>query len=994
MSSTRDFQIQISDANVTIRLVEKTSRILRPAKEESISIEQWPLEKAGQISAISRLESAIEANEPGVLLSDDRTQFILSHAFVASLSDAQAQALGLPSTTPFTLSLASTGALLKPETLISTKWLGTAGREVFPKRQGAFLSQGESRYRIPEAFYQVLEAAQKLAVETDLGERMTLLASVVDNLHQSGLHIDADQQITRMKIVHASSMSLDVRNDAASVEFDPVLFGRDVTDEASDEVVVEASRTLLTPVQQDAFANQFRRQSSVNSTYLADGTYVLIDPALKVAANVVKRMQSAPVEDRHRFVRSPQSFIADELRDQGFDDEFVEEMAASALVITDQLSARVKEIGVWTPPVIPFQQRDKNDWQSIVYGIQVAGVNVPIPETKLTGVIENVIQAIEAKTPSIEFDGHQIPADEKTLKALNAIRQQGLNLPPIDIPDPAEEDGVDDQDVLPDEPSVRNAVLVESNFSDEAYIAKSKARTHFDGFEKPAGLLNQPKDHQEVGIGWLQECWAVGYSGALLADDMGLGKTFQTLGFLSWLKSKRKSLSMKAMPVLIVAPTSLLGTWQAEAKLHLADNSLGHMTLLYGTELRSHKVVAGRGNEVTTGQSMLNLEALKSSDWVLTTYETMRDYHLSLSQVPFSCVIFDEMQKVKNISSMMTNAAQALNGDFLLGLTGTPVENSLQDIWTLFDTLMPGALGLGSLKDFASYYTDDELTQDEKDARAAQLSERFLSRIDNRPPPMLRRLKSDVAKDLPQKIEQKVDGAMPQVQADAYHEALMFLREGKNRNQKIKGFQDMRRVSLHPRAPENAGDNLNDYINQSARLQALFAILDKVHAAGEKALVFVESIGMHEWLSVYLKVRYNMDHKPDRIFGAVGASARQGVVERFQSHANKGFDVLLLSPKAAGVGLTLTAATHVIHLTRWWNPAVEDQCTDRAYRIGQENDVNVYYLRALHPVYQEGSFDGVLDALLGAKRALAKNVLTPFSESDTTGAIIDSLINS
>ena len=994
MSSTRDFQIQISDSNVTIGLVEKTSRILRSAKEESISIEQWPLEQAGQISVISRLESAIEANESGVSLSEDRTQFILSHEFVASLSDAQAQALGLPATTPFTLSLSSTGALLKPDTRISTKWLGTAGREVFPKRQGAFLTQGESRYRIPGTFYHVLEAAQKLADETDLVKRMPLVASVVDDLHQSGLHIDADQQIMQMKIVHASSMSLDVRNEASSIEFDPVIFDRSVAEDGAANIEIDASRALLTPVQQDAFANQFRRQAEVNSAYLVDGAYVLIDPALKVAATVVKRMQSAPIEEQHRFVRSPQSFIADELRDQGYDDEFIDEMAASALVITDQLSARVKEIGVWTPPVIPFQQRDKNDWHSIVYGIQVAGVNVPIPETKLADVIENVIQAIETKTPSIEFNGHQIPADEKTLTALNTIRQQGLNLPPIEIPDPAEDESENEDDLQPDEPNVRNAVLVESNFSDEAYIAKTKPRTSFTGFEKPEGLLNQPKKHQEVGIAWLQECWAVGYSGALLADDMGLGKTFQTLGFLSWLKAKRKALSLRAMPVLIVAPTSLLGTWQAEAKLHLADNSLGHMTLLYGSELRSYKVVPGRGNEVTTGHSMLNLDALKHSDWVLTTYETMRDYHLSLSQVPFSCVIFDEMQKVKNISSMMTNAAQALNGDFLLGLTGTPVENSLQDIWTLFDTLMPGALGLGSLKDFASYYTDDELTEDEKEVRAAQLSERFLSRIDNRPPPMLRRLKSDVAKDLPQKIEQKVDGAMPQVQADAYHEALMFLREGKNRNQKIKGFQDMRRVSLHPRAPENAGDNLNDYINESARLQALFAILDKVNTAGEKALVFVESIGMHEWLSVYLKVRYKMDHKPDRIFGAVSSSARQGVVERFQSKANKGFDVLLLSPKAAGVGLTLTAATHVIHLTRWWNPAVEDQCTDRAYRIGQTNDVNVYYLRALHPTYLEGSFDGVLDALLTSKRTLARNVLTPFSESGTTNAIIDSLIKS
>lgn len=308
------------------------------------------------------------------------------------------------------------------------------------------------------------------------------------------------------------------------------------------------------------------------------------------------------------------------------------------------------------------------------------------------------------------------------------------------------------------------------------------------------------------------------------------------------------------------------------------------------------------------------------------------------------------------------------------------------------DTLMPGVLGLGSMKEFTQYFIVAEDCDELRKERMSDLNRRMTTRINNMPQPMLRRMKSDVAKDLPEKKEFTVDRQMPKRQADRYHEALTTLKDGNTRKQKIEAFHQMRSVSLHPNALDGSESaSCQAFIAESARLNELFTILDDINERREKALVFVEAIEMHRWLSAYLQQRYDMPHKPERIYGQVSSSKRQKIVERFQSSSNQGFDVLLLSPKAAGVGLTLTAANNVIHLTRWWNPAVEDQCTDRAYRIGQTQEVRVYYPRAIHPVYQERSFDAILHSMLERKRELSRHVLATTRADEAMNELVERL---
>ncbi|NDF50417.1 MAG: DEAD/DEAH box helicase [Betaproteobacteria bacterium] len=205
----------------------------------------------------------------------------------------------------------------------------------------------------------------------------------------------------------------------------------------------------------------------------------------------------------------------------------------------------------------------------------------------------------------------------------------------------------------------------------------------------------------------------------------------------------------------------------------------------------------------------------------------------------------------------------------------------------------------------------------------------------------------------------------------------------------------MRGISLHPRfATQLSSSNPGEHIGESARLISCFQLLDEIHRKSEKVLVFIESIAMQEWMSFTLKERYNLGKLPGRIFGDTSAEKRTQVVEQFQTSPKQCFDVLILSPRAAGVGLTLTAATHVIHLSRWWNPAVEDQCTDRAYRIGQTRDVTVYYLQAVHPLYGNGSFDCILNELLIRKRALSRGMLMPAETGEELDQMLERLKSS
>jgi SNF2 family DNA or RNA helicase len=412
---------------------------------------------------------------------------------------------------------------------------------------------------------------------------------------------------------------------------------------------------------------------------------------------------------------------------------------------------------------------------------------------------------------------------------------------------------------------------------------------------------------------------------------------------------------------------------------------------LYGSALGGRKRPGLQGVETESGNALLDLRDIEESIqerrghryWVLTTYTTLSNYQHSLAKIPFSTAVFDEIQTVKNPVSLRAKAAFAVNADFRIGLTGTPIENSTTDLWAIMEQITPGRFG--SLKDFRDRFGEPE------EGNMRELYALTFEPQEGLPPVALRRLKEEVARDLPEKTRRLHPRLMPDVQAVAYEKARGALAS-ETQGRALKMLHHIRSVSVHPHAASPAEDET--YVAMSARLTAAMEILRGVWDLGERALVFIEHVKMQHRFIELAKRWFGLP-RVDLINGSTPIPRRQEIVNRFQRHLERdeGFDLLVLGPKAAGTGLTLTAATHVIHLSRWWNPAVEEQCNDRVHRIGQTRPVTVHVPIAIHPGYQHNSFDCLLHSLMTRKRRLASSALWPMGDTEEDASRIQKMLS-
>jgi SNF2 family DNA or RNA helicase len=361
---------------------------------------------------------------------------------------------------------------------------------------------------------------------------------------------------------------------------------------------------------------------------------------------------------------------------------------------------------------------------------------------------------------------------------------------------------------------------------------------------------------------------------------------------------------------------------------------------------------------------------------VLTTYETLRDLEFSLAAVRWSLMICDEAQKIKNPAAMVTRAAKKQNVAFRIACTGTPVENSLADLWCLFDFVQPGLLG--ALNDFgATYRRPIECETEEQQARVEQL--RTLIE-----PQILRRTKKDVAKDLPPKIivpeprELKLSNHQRVLYGNALEQ--FKLRNEVGNQSPFKNhlglLHFLRRLCIAPDTETEvlADEPLTVYRKKNPKIDWLMKTLHAIKAKAEKAIVFCEFRDMQTLLAHYIAQEFGF--RPDIINGNTEAAtsatdSRQKRIKQFQ--AKSGFSVIILSPIAVGFGVNIQAANHVVHFSRTWNPAKEDQATDRVYRIGQTKPVYVYYPVVCADDFT--TFDVKLDHLLERKRSLSDDML-------------------
>ncbi|MVW72693.1 SNF2-related protein [Bordetella sp. 15P40C-2] len=651
-------------------------------------------------------------------------------------------------------------------------------------------------------------------------------------------------------------------------------------------------------------------------------------------------------------------------------------------------SSRIEGIGFEEPYYSPFiAKKDSGDWvpenvqvliASNAKGPQGALEGIPVTKEVLETLREAVAQAQAEGRPSVKVGGlsNDIPleqAQDIVDSIDSALRdvQQGK--------DPTTREKATAPKAPPRKtlilrPNIETVDYEESRR--EALLALPSAADIPNALNPEFSLL----PHQEQGLAWLQHLHKSRVErevrGAILADDMGLGKTFQLLSLMAWLVERDPSVA----PMLVVAPVSLLENWAEEAGKFIRPGVLPLLTA-YGDALAGLRVPRADIEERLKTEDGL-VRFLKpgwigSAKVVLTTYETLRDLEFSFAAEHWSVMVCDEAQRIKNPAAMVTRAAKKQNVDFKIACTGTPVENSLVDLWCLFDFVQPGLLG--ALNDFGTRYSKPiEAKTDEERARVEELRLRIK-------PQILRRTKAEVAKDLPQKIivEACRHLALSSEQRKLYASAIESFKARKDPGA-ISPFKNMlgllhylRLICTDPRRYGLTAPNpepLKQYREKSPKLDWLLEQLKVIQKKDEKVIIFCEFRNIQRLLRHYIEEQFNIS--PPIINGDTSATAghadsRQRQIKKFQEAA--GFGAIILSPVAVGFGVNIQAANHVIHYTRTWNPAKEDQATDRAYRIGQKKDVYVYY-----PVVKAddfATFDVKLDQLLARKRELAGDML-------------------
>ena len=525
----------------------------------------------------------------------------------------------------------------------------------------------------------------------------------------------------------------------------------------------------------------------------------------------------------------------------------------------------------------------------------------------------------------------------------------------------------------------RSVLQIDDNIEQLSYVENRANALHLASTASPViprSLLPSVhlRDHQQLGIAWLQHlfhCSPTHTSGCLLADDMGLGKTLQLLTFIASYLEQGDSVD----PVLIVAPVSLLDNWEQEIARFFSPG-FATVLKLYGAELSSLKFTKHQIPSEIKERGIFNLlrpNWRQGKQIVLTTYETLRDQEFSLARQQWAIVVCDEAQKIKNPAALVTQAAKAVPARFKVACTGTPVENSLTDLWCLFDFIQPGLLG--ALNEFGRKYRQPVDARNDNDHK---LLDELRALVE---PQILRRLKSDVAKDLPEKIELTDCKTLPisDSQLRLYKsevsrfEQMQTLTEhtGGSKSITILGLlHTMKMICAHPHSVYPEGDLLQ----VSPKMRWLMAQLECISRSAEKVIIFTELRDIQRALQITILDRFGLHVTV--INGDTNASSdkgpsRQSLIDTFQS--KPGFGVIILSTTAVGFGVNVQAANHVIHFTRCWNPAKEDQATDRAYRIGQTKNVYVYYPTIAGVEFE--SFEQKLDKLLTRKRELASDML-------------------
>jgi SNF2 family DNA or RNA helicase len=554
-------------------------------------------------------------------------------------------------------------------------------------------------------------------------------------------------------------------------------------------------------------------------------------------------------------------------------------------------------------------------------------------------------QLVNAKTPLVQFRGQWMELDQDKMQEMLEFwkkhRQENPNLSLIDFMKLTAEGEAGEQ------------LEVERDRALSDMLEKLNDKSQLEVITDPAKFQGKLRDYQKRGVSWLSYLENLGLNGCL-ADDMGLGKSAQVIARLLQErevqpqngKAKGKAIAPPVLPTLLIAPTSVVGNWQKEMEK-------------FAPELRS---LIHHGSQRLQDAKEFQT-TVQNYDVLITSFTLARKDEKLLSSVAWHRLVIDEAQNIKNPQAAQTKAILKLPATHRLALTGTPVENRLLDLWSIFNFLNPGYLG----KEAQFRKLFEVPIQKNSDRTQAATLKKLVE------PFILRRLKTDqsIIQDLPDKVEQKLYCNLTQEQASLYEaivkdvEQEIDATEGMKRKGMILAtLLKLKQICNHPR--QFLQDESEFTPERSHKLERLTEMIEEVKAEGESLLIFTQFTELGSALEKYIKqtLHYNTYY----IHGGTSRDKRERMISEFQDPESEP-SVFILSLKAGGVGITLTRANHVFHFDRWWNPAVEDQATDRAFRIGQKKNVFVHKFVAI------GTLEEKIDQMIEDKKKLAGSII-------------------
>lgn len=880
----------------------------------------------------------------------------ISHETAVSFSRDERELLTLPPIFPYPLFVGKEGLPQNNSFRLKVNFQKADGTYFMnPEVIGSYIEvRPGCCYMCSEAQYAILKSASSCNAEIGrLKEREKILACslrYVALIKENAQKIDArlDPFLEKIDVVAPDYLSISVKEDTDGTYY-------------ASPVILNADGSPYGEKDASEFGRKFKNGSKAQRSYMGkDRTYYVFDQEQQDGLQQIKEARKLTKEQAKTLVLSPQSVFT----------------GAPFRFDRGEYSDRVIEYGAFIAKKYPYLNGIEGGWLPEEGSVgredldEIDELDEPEVTEENVAILKELIENAFAKNKSsISYQG-------KTYKLTSAFIEKVMGKDDVTDSTGGSADGEKPKEDRGNLISEENAESVGYEQANEQRRQKRREAR----FQKLGADLSMeqvlsgfkdsvvPFSYQKEGIRWMAQNWKAGYQGVLLADDMGLGKTMQVLGLISGVKNAYGEKDMNS--VLVVAPVSLLANWENEFIHFVKEGVFEEIVPLYGNSFRDFK----RGHDLR-----LDFSPVAKNRIVLTSYETLRNYDISFGCIDWSFMVLDEAQKIKNPVTLITNAVKSMKYDFAIAITGTPVENAWVDLWSIMDFVEPGRLR--DLKNFCNTYQNQLKKLQGDMAGQEALGKKLEQELQ---PIFLRRQKTDYLEGLPHKEVIPKPVLMPPVQREAYEKIIADAKKGKKKDI-LKVIAMLRDTSLCPYLTSYADSTFENmsvdaFFNMSARLKATFQALVNIKARKEKVLIFVTSRKMQRILKRFLEKAFGISIQPP-INGELIGLKRQQIVDAFNQ--KEGFAILILSAEAGGVGFNITAANHVIHLSRCWNPAKEDQATDRVYRIGQKKEVHVYLPIAQ---YEGGdSFDVKLDQLLQYKRSLSQSVIFPTADTEVDG---------